>query len=133
MKIFDEIPYIESERIVVRKIEKSDAQGLSALINNDNVYKYLPTFLFEKKYSDIKSIDRQKIIFNDWSAFFWEYFDSHERNISAKPPYFHFFSEFIELFVYFDEGKILSGKNKKDFLDFQLKLSGIGINTLDLS
>ncbi len=53
MKIFDEIPYIESERIVVKKIEKSDAQGLSALINNDNVYKYLPTFLFEKKYSDI--------------------------------------------------------------------------------
>ena len=88
---------------------------------------------FEKKYSDIKSIDRQKIIFNDWSAFFWEYFDSHERNISAKPPYFHFFSEFIELFIYFDDDKIFSGRNKKNFRDFQLKLSEIGINTLDLS
>ena len=65
MKIFDEIPYIESERIVVKKIEKSDAQGLSALINNENVYKYLPRYLREGAAELVHGIDdkrRSKII-----------------------------------------------------------------------
>ena len=52
-KLFSEIPSIESERIVLRKIGQSDAGGLSELVNSPNVYRYLPTFLFEKKYEDI--------------------------------------------------------------------------------
>ncbi|MBR6385836.1 MAG: GNAT family N-acetyltransferase [Ruminococcus sp.] len=53
MKIFDEIPFIEKNQIVIGKIRKSDADGLSVLVNNPNVYRYLPTFLFEKKYTDM--------------------------------------------------------------------------------
>ena len=49
MKIFDEIPFIEKNQIYIGKIRKSDADGLSALVNNPNVYRYLPTFLFERK------------------------------------------------------------------------------------
>ena len=55
-KLFSEIPYIESERIVLRKIRQSDAGGLSELVNTPNVYRYLPTFLFEKKYEDIHEV-----------------------------------------------------------------------------
>ena len=53
MKIFDEIPFIEKNQIVIGKIRKSDADGLSVLVNNPNVYRYLPTFLFERKYTDM--------------------------------------------------------------------------------
>ena len=87
---------------------------------------------FIKKYSDIKSIDKNQIVFNDWSTFFLSDFDSYERDICAKPAYFAFKSSFIELFIYFD-GNISKKKNRQDFSDFLVKLNEIGINTLDLS
>ncbi|MBR1592774.1 MAG: hypothetical protein IJ666_07180 [Ruminococcus sp.] len=86
---------------------------------------------FVKKYSDIKSIDRNKIIFNDYSTFFLSDFEEYERNISAKPPYFAFKSEFIQLFIYFD-GNISKKKNVRNLNDFLARLGEIGINTLDL-
>lgn len=52
-KLFSEIPYLQGERIVLRKITDEDAEGLKKLIDNENVYRYLPTFLFEKKYDDV--------------------------------------------------------------------------------
>lgn len=60
MKIlFSEIPYIKSERLVLRKIEDADAEGLSELAHSPNVYRYLPTFLFEQKYEDIHDVIRR--------------------------------------------------------------------------
>lgn len=49
---------------------------------------------FEKKYSDIKSIDNEFIIFNDYSMFDWEDFNTIKRNISAEMPCFIFKSEY---------------------------------------
>ncbi|MDE5835091.1 MAG: hypothetical protein K2H26_06175 [Ruminococcus sp.] len=75
---------------------------------------------FEKNYSAIKSIDNKCIIFNDYSEFDWEDFDTIKRDISAKLPYFVFKSEYIELRIYFDG---LSKRiNKKNFNDFDAKI-----------
>ncbi len=57
-KLFSEIPYLQNERIVLRKITPDDADALPELVNNAAVYRYLPTFLFEKKYPDIHYVIR---------------------------------------------------------------------------
>lgn len=87
---------------------------------------------FKKKYSDVKSIEKNKIVFSDYSTFFWDYFDMFERNCDAKPPYFYFHSKYIELWIFFDNAG-LKKRNIKDFHDFKSKLDLIGIKTLDLS
>jgi len=89
---------------------------------------------FRKNYSDIKSIDSDKIVFNDFSTFFWNQFTSRERDITAKPPHFHFSSEYIALFIIFEESGLFSSrKASRSFHDFSKILSDIGINTRDLS
>ena len=54
--LFPEIPCLKGERVTLKKITAADASGLSELINNDNVYRYLPTFLFERRYADIDEV-----------------------------------------------------------------------------
>lgn len=54
-KLFSEIPYLTSQRLVLGKIVPEDAPGLTELVNSPNVYRYLPTFLFEKKY-DVETV-----------------------------------------------------------------------------
>ena len=58
-KLFSEIPYLHSERLTVRQLRPSDADGLRELTGSPSVYRYLPTFLFEKKYPDIDDVIRQ--------------------------------------------------------------------------
>ena len=58
-RLFSEIPYIETERLVLRKIEETDADSLSELAHSPNVYRYLPTFLFEQKYEDVHEVIRR--------------------------------------------------------------------------
>ena len=55
-KLFSEIPYIKGKTLVLREIRQEDAPGLQELVNNPAVYKYLPTFLFEKKYEDVSYV-----------------------------------------------------------------------------
>ena len=57
-RLFSEIPYIETERLVLRKIEETDADSLSELAHSPNVYRYLPTFLFEHKDENIHDVIR---------------------------------------------------------------------------
>ena len=52
LKLFDEIPYIRGERIELKRLVPSDALKLKELTDNENVYRYLPTFLFEKQFDD---------------------------------------------------------------------------------
>ena len=54
MKLFDEIPYLGNERIELKRLVSSDAVKLKELTDNENVYRYLPTFLFEKQFEDPK-------------------------------------------------------------------------------
>ena len=55
-KLFDEIPRLEDERIVLRRLEYADADGLYKLARSEIVYRYLPTFLFEQKYDDVRVV-----------------------------------------------------------------------------
>lgn len=57
-RLFSEIPYIKTERLVLRKIEETDADSLSELVHSQNVFRYLPTFLFEHKYENIHDVIR---------------------------------------------------------------------------
>ena len=52
-KLFEELPYLQDECIVIRKVTDDDADAIREFIENENVYRYLPTFLFEKQYDDI--------------------------------------------------------------------------------
>ena len=49
-KLFSEIPVLNGERITLRALTRNDVDGLRRLTENETVYRYLPTFLFEKKY-----------------------------------------------------------------------------------
>lgn len=52
-KLFSEIPCIKGERLILKRIEQRDAEGMSEIANSPSVNKRLPTFLFEKRYEDI--------------------------------------------------------------------------------
>ena len=52
-KLFPEVPVISSDRITLRALADADADDLYAFAHNEEVYRYLPTFLFEQKYDDI--------------------------------------------------------------------------------
>jgi ribosomal-protein-alanine N-acetyltransferase len=52
-KLFSEIPYLQTERITLRKVSQHDAAAVKELTEEAAVYRYLPTFLFEKKHDDI--------------------------------------------------------------------------------
>ena len=57
-KPLSEIPYLHSDRITLRQITPSDAAGLEELVNSPAVYRYLPTFLYEKQYPDVQYVIR---------------------------------------------------------------------------
>lgn len=51
-KIFDEIPRIENDKYLIRQLLPRDAEMLDKLRNDDEVYTYLPTFLYEREDMD---------------------------------------------------------------------------------
>ncbi|MBR2742881.1 MAG: GNAT family N-acetyltransferase [Clostridia bacterium] len=53
-KLFSEIPRICGGDIELRRLCSGDADALRELTKSEEVYRYLPTFLFEKKYDDAK-------------------------------------------------------------------------------
>ena len=58
-KLFTEIPYLPGERIVLRRIGEEDAEALADLTRSAAVCRYLPTFLFERKYDDAREAIRR--------------------------------------------------------------------------
>ncbi len=55
-KLFPEIPCLHGERIVLKALTRKDAPALRELTESENVYRCLPTFLFEKRYKDINTV-----------------------------------------------------------------------------
>ena len=47
------------DSIVLREITRDDVDSLCELTENEDVYRYLPTFLFEKKYEDVHEVIRR--------------------------------------------------------------------------
>ncbi|MBR2121435.1 MAG: GNAT family N-acetyltransferase [Lachnospiraceae bacterium] len=57
-KLFSEIPYIQSGTVILKAVTEEDADSLREMVNDPDVYRYLPTFLFEQKYGDIGHVIR---------------------------------------------------------------------------
>ena len=55
-KLFSEIPCLRGERVTLRPLTGSDADALRELTEDEEVYRYLPTFLFEQRYEDKKDV-----------------------------------------------------------------------------
>ncbi|HEY8365078.1 MAG TPA: GNAT family protein [Haloplasmataceae bacterium] len=64
-EIFNEIPTIETKRIILRKIQDQDAMALYKYYNNENVYKYLD-------WNGPKSIEDALRIIKIWNRGFEE-------------------------------------------------------------
>ena len=47
-ELFDSFPYLKNDKIIIRKMVDSDVEALAEITNNDNVYKYIPPFLYKK-------------------------------------------------------------------------------------
>lgn len=57
-KLFSEIPYLQGERVTLKQLSLSDGDALRELTEDDTVYRYLPTFLYEKQYDDTEYVIR---------------------------------------------------------------------------
>lgn len=55
--LFSAPPTLRGERLCLRPLSASDAPGLEKLTRQAAVYRYLPTFLFEKKYAPAEVIE----------------------------------------------------------------------------
>ena len=50
--LYSEYPVLEDELIVLHKMTDIDAEVLSEMCSQEEVYRYVPTYLFEQKYED---------------------------------------------------------------------------------
>ena len=55
-KLFSEIPDLKRDRLALKRLTLADTAGLQELVDNPNVYRYLPSFLFEKQYPDVRYV-----------------------------------------------------------------------------
>ena len=68
MRLFEGYPRLSDDVVLLQKMSPDDADALHALATNPKVYKYLPTFLFERKYDAqevIKRLDDECLKTND--------------------------------------------------------------------
>lgn len=47
-KLFEIFPYLENDKVIIKKMELNDVEALSKISNNDNVYRFIPPFLYKK-------------------------------------------------------------------------------------
>ena len=58
-KLFSEVPVLRGSTLLLRGLTQADAEGLREQVCSDRVYRYLPTFLFERKYPDVSEVIRR--------------------------------------------------------------------------
>lgn len=54
--LFSEIPTLKGDRLELKPLTMDDAPGLQELTDSPGVYRYLPTFLFERKYPEARTV-----------------------------------------------------------------------------
>ena len=59
MELFEEMPRLENEMLILREMKEADAPLLDRLSSDPRVYVYLPTFLYEQKYKDPLEVIRK--------------------------------------------------------------------------
>lgn len=47
-KLFEIFPYLENDKVIIKKMELNDVEALSEISNNDNVYRFISPFLYKK-------------------------------------------------------------------------------------
>ncbi len=52
MDLFDRMPHLEGEHILLREMVQTDADALHELAHSEKVYHYEPTYLYERRYQD---------------------------------------------------------------------------------
>lgn len=57
-ELFHQIPSLKGERVILRRLTEDSADDLRLMTDDDEVYRYLPAFLYEKKYDDKKYVIR---------------------------------------------------------------------------
>ena len=57
-ELFPEPPTLKSGRLILRPLEIPDASDLGRLTRQEIVYRYLPTYLFEKQSEDMEAVIR---------------------------------------------------------------------------
>ena len=55
-KLFDEIPCLEGERVILRKKSEDDRETLWEMAHSDIIYRYEPTSLLERQYTDMDQL-----------------------------------------------------------------------------
>ncbi len=58
-ELFEEYPYLEDEIIILRKMTLNDVSFLKAMTQEKEVYRFLPTFLYELKYDEKDQVIRK--------------------------------------------------------------------------
>ena len=56
LELFPEPPVLEGEGLCLSPLQAKDVPGLRQLTRQEEVYRYLPTFLFERKYPDAEDV-----------------------------------------------------------------------------
>lgn len=59
MKLFDEIPYLEDERIILKKAEEKDSDAIEQISSDESIRRYMPASLFDYGFSDKKEAVRE--------------------------------------------------------------------------
>ena len=52
-KLFDSFPYLKSDMLIIRKMTEDDVGALNEITSNDNVYRYIPPFLYKKSRGNL--------------------------------------------------------------------------------
>lgn len=52
-ELFDAFPYLESDRLIIRKMTEDDLDALNEITSNDHVYRYIPPFLYQKSRGNL--------------------------------------------------------------------------------
>lgn len=52
-ELFDEFPFLQSDILVIRRMDESDVDALNEITCNEQVYRYIPPFLYRKSRSSL--------------------------------------------------------------------------------
>ena len=55
-QLLSDIQCIKGKRVELKRIRPEDAPEMRELVDSETVYKYLPTFLYEKQYDDMQYV-----------------------------------------------------------------------------
>ncbi|WP_295157519.1 GNAT family N-acetyltransferase [uncultured Ruminococcus sp.] len=55
-KLFDEIPVFENNDILIRRLTEGDLLCVAAMTKDEMIYRYEPSFLAERQYTDMKDM-----------------------------------------------------------------------------